>query len=515
MSTIINQFLSKYQYSNLQSEFQDNYESHPNYPSLFAITDTFSLLNIENVAANVPKDQLEELPDCFLGYIKNEDNIFDLGFIERKGDSIAITFEAKKKKIIQIDNFKELWNGVVIIIETNDVKLVKTNSVLQKIVLLAFGLLGLFFIKQEFNFSMEGTVSFVLYTIGFVISIFIIQEKLNRGNESVSKLCSFNENASCSSVINSSGAKINKWLDFSDLPILFFSVAIMTMLIDTTSYLILNILSLFSIPIVIYSVWLQKVKLQKWCMLCLAVSILLIFQGVLFFLSGELPKDISSLILATVLATTLWLFMKSNLEKSSNLEKNNKKLKKFKRNYSVFELLQKPLKTPLRAAIFSTVEIGSRLNPIKVSLALSPSCGHCHSAFEQAIKLFNSNPESIQLSIFFNLNIENKANPYLDIVKNIMQINQKDPEDVVEALSDWHIKRMSLLDWLFKWEQLHIEDEIIEDLQSQYEWCLQNDFNYTPVKMINESEYPREYDLEELKYFISEIEEIKRPLIMV
>ena len=72
---------------------------------------------------------------------------------------------------------------------------------------------------------------------------------------------------------------------------------------------------------------------------------------------------------------------------------------------------------------------------------------------------------------------------------------------------------MSLTDWLFKWEQIHIEDEIVEDIQSQYEWCLQNDFNYTPVKMINENEYPKEYDLEELKYFISEIEEETKPLI--
>lgn len=515
METILHQFLTKHQFSNLQNEFDDNFESHPNYPSLFAITDTFSLLQIDNVAANVPKDQLVQLPDCFLAYVSNEDKGNDLALIEKTNNNIRITFDEKKKIQISIEKFKEAWNGVIIAIEPNEKIESKTNSSFQNITFLVLGVLGLFFIKQEFQFSLVASLSFFLYIIGFVVSIFIIQEKLNKGKEAVSKLCTFNANTSCDSVIKSAGAKINKWLDFSDLPILFFSIASITMLIDTTSYVVLNTLSLLSIPIVIYSVWLQKVKLQKWCMLCLTVSTLLILQASLLIYSGfEFLNNFSSLISATVLVTTLWFFIKKNLEKNADLEKNNKELKRFKRNYKIFELLQKPLKTPTRAAIFSTIEIGSRSNPIKVSLALSPSCGHCHTAFEQAMNLFNSNPENIQLSIFFNLNPENKGNPYLDVVKSMMQINQNDPEDVVEALSDWHIKKMSLADWLIKWEQIHIEDEIVEDIQSQYDWCLQNDFNYTPVKMINENEYPKEYDIEELKYFISEIEETK-PLVMV
>lgn len=516
MNSILEQFLSKHHYSNLFNEFNENYESHPNYPSLFALTDTYTLLGVESVAANVPKDQLEELPNCFLAYVENGDKGSDLAIVEQLKDKIAVKFDKKKKQIITIEAFKELWNGVVVAIEPNENKQIKTNSAFQMALIVGVGLLGLFFMKQGLQFSLSPTISFLLYTIGFVSSIFIIQEKLNKGQENVSKLCKFNENTSCDSVIKSKEAKINIWLDFSDLPILFFSTALIAMLIDISSYDILNTLSFLSIPIVIYSIWLQKVKLKKWCVLCLFVSTLLILQGIILFMSGfEFQSNSITLLIASTIATTIWFFIKNYLEKNLDLEKNNKELKRFKRNYKVFELLQKPLKTPLRAAIFSTVEIGSRLNPVKVSVALSPSCGHCHTAFEQAIKLFNSNPEKIQLSIFFNLNTENKDNPYLDVAKSIMQINQRDPEDAVEALSDWHIKKMNLSDWLFKWEQFEIDDEVTEDLQSQYEWCLQNEFNYTPVKMIKESEFPKEYDLEELKYFISEIEEETKPLVFV
>lgn len=517
MNSVLQQFLSKHGLSNLQTEFDDNYESHPNYPSLFALTDTFTLLHIENVAANVPKDQLDELPMYFLAYVNNGVNGNDISLIENLGDKVGVTFEGKKKKYFSIDEFKNLWNGVVIAIEPNiDNNKFEPESSFSKIIYLTLTLVGVFLVKQWSVFSLEGTISFFLYLIGFVVSILIILEKLNQSEESISKLCSFNENTSCNSVIKSTQTKINKWIDFSDLPILFFSIAITAMLIDTSSFLVLNAMSLLSVPIVIYSLWLQKVKLRKWCVLCLAVSILLVLQAALLFKSGfEFQNNISSLIIATVLSTKLWFFIKDYLEKNIFLEKNNKELKRFKRNYKVFKMLQKPLLVPRIINKFSTVEIGTKLNPVVISIALSPSCGHCHTTFEEAINLYKASPDKIKLVILFNLNPENKDNDYLDVAKSIMQINLRNSNVVLEALSDWHIKRMTLSDWMFKWEQTNVEVEVIENLQLQYNWCQQNDFNYTPVKIINGKELPEQYNIAEIKYFISEIEEEIKPLVMV
>ncbi|MFD2908873.1 vitamin K epoxide reductase family protein [Flavobacterium ardleyense] len=517
MNSILHQFLLKHELSNLQVEFDDCYESHPNFPSLFALTDTFSLLYIENVAANVPKDQLDELPRCFLAYVSNGDKGNDIALIENLTDKVGVTFEGKNKKYFPIDEFKDLWNGVVIAIEpNNENNKVRPKSSFNKIVYLTIAVLGMFLVKQWNVFSFDATISFFLYLLGFVTSIFIIIEKLNQGTESVSKLCSFNENTSCDSVIKSAQTKINNWLDFSDLPILFFSIAIVAMLIDTSSYLILNIVSLLAIPLVIYSVWLQKVKLQKWCFLCLAVSLLLVLQAVLLIKTGfEFKNNISSLLIATVLTVALWFFIRDYLGKNIFLEKSNKELKRFKRNYKVFEMLQKPLNVARTSTKFSTIEIGSHGNPVTLSIALSPSCGHCHTAFEQALALYNSSPNKIKLAIFFNLNPENKNNIYLDVAKSIMQINFKNQKEAVEALSDWHIKKLNLADWMFKWEQINIDAEVIENLQSQYNWCQQNDFNYTPVKMINGKELPEQYNIEEMKYFISEIEEETKPLVLV
>lgn len=516
MEKIIHQFLAKHRFSTLNSEFDDNYESHPNYPSLFAITDTFSLLQIENVAATVPKDQFDQLPICFLGYVRNDDGA-ELALIEQNKNEVVLTFNSQKGRSLSVDAFKELWNGVIIAIEPNINKVGdRPSTFINTIGFLFLGIFMLFFLKQGMQFSLTSMMSYAFYNIGFVLSVFIIQEKLDSSQGNIAKLCSLSEKISCDSVVRSNVAKINEWLDFSDLPILFFSTSLLSILIDPSTDVYINFISLLSLPILIYSIWLQKVKLKKWCVLCLSISLLVTLQAILLFKTGfSFQSNVISLLVAAVITVPLWFFIKNYLEHNAGLEKQNKALKRFKRNYNVFNLLQQPLQYSLEDANFSKIQIGNDSNPITISLILSPSCGHCHSVFEEAIKICNSNKEKIQLSIFYNLNPENKGNPYLEVAKSILQINRKNPEALLEALSDWHIKRMGLTDWLFAWEETKIDDEVLRDLKSQYEWCLMNDFNYTPVNIINQKGYPKEYDLSELNYFISELYEETKPLVMV
>ena len=48
---------------------------------------------------------------------------------------------------------------------------------------------------------------------------------------------------------------------------------------------------------------------------------------------------------------------------------------------------------------------------------------------------------------------------------------------------------------------------ITQEIQKQYEWCSKNNFNYTPVKTVNERVFPNEYELSELKYFLNDFVE--------
>jgi protein-disulfide isomerase len=63
--------------------------------------------------------------------------------------------------------------------------------------------------------------------------------------------------------------------------------------------------------------------------------------------------------------------------------------------------------------------------------------------------------------------------------------------------------------WLNKWKVDSISMKVNQQIQQQYDWCLQNEFNYTPVKIVNGKLYPNEYSISELKYFLNEISQEK------
>jgi len=68
--------------------------------------------------------------------------------------------------------------------------------------------------------------------------------------------------------------------------------------------------------------------------------------------------------------------------------------------------------------------------------------------------------------------------------------------------------------WLKKWNQVKISAITKTELEKQYLFCVENSLNYTPVTVVNNSIYPKEYNLEELKYFISDLEEKQNPVLV-
>ncbi len=97
---LVSRLLKRNQISFDKEELSFQIQSHPSYPSLHAITGVLDHFNIENVAADVPKntETLLQLPNCFIGQINTEQGK-DLVVIERKElDYIIYTTRKQKTK---------------------------------------------------------------------------------------------------------------------------------------------------------------------------------------------------------------------------------------------------------------------------------------------------------------------------------------------------------------------------------------------------------------------------------
>jgi uncharacterized membrane protein len=506
---LVKKLLIQSEYSDAAENFEDLFSSHPNYPSLYAITDSLNMLDIDNVAIKIPKEQFVGLPEIFLTLYKNE-----LVLLLKGDDSVSIESEKGKKTKLTFNEFLLDWDQVIIAVEPNSNKQLPT---LNNYKWLSYVMPAFLLILSSIYLNGNTVHSiFILGTsvIGLILSIFILQEKFDVKTELVSKFCNLKPDASCDSVIKSDQSQITSWLNFTDLPLLFFGINFFTLLIHPIeSSGIISGFSLLAIPFLVYSIWIQEAKIKKWCILCLAVSGIIFLQGLslLFYpiskAAIDLPVGISAYLFSLVLIFPGWMLLKPVLEKEIEATKEVKKLKRFKRNFKVFQSLTKEVKSEIALHKLKGIEFGNPNFSTNIVLFLSPTCGHCHKAFEDAYKLFRKYPESVYVNVLFNVNPENEQNPFRKIVEKLLVINSIDNAKGQEALIDWHIHKVGLDNWEEKWNVSGRDMLVNNEIYNQYNWCMDNELNYTPVKIVNSKFFPDEYEISDLQFFMNDFEE--------
>jgi hypothetical protein len=509
MLKIVQKFLQINKYSEIKSEFKDLFLSHPNYPSLFAITDSLDLLSIENAAVRVSKEQIVDLPQNFLAYFKDE-----LVLVEKAKNFVRIDTINKGRLKLAYEKFLLDWNGVIVAIEPNNV-IARENLKIRfnwlKYSLPIFFLTGLSFYYNSYSLF---SLVFLLFSIfGLMVSILIVLEKLGIHNSVISKFCNLSSNSSCNAVLHSNGIIENKWINFSDLPLIFFGTSFIAILIQPLdSSILVGFLSLLCIPVIVSSIWIQKFEIQKWCVMCLTVSLLIFVQSIIWFSSDLFTLDFNfasvfPFLFSLIFLTTIWFIAKPIVINILSNDNSLKGLKKFKRNYSLLNFLSKKVPYTEGFSALRGLNFGNRNALIKLSIIISPSCTHCHKTFQDAFDLVMRFPDKIFLNVLFNVNPENIDNPYRVVVERLLVVNRSTPGRTVEAVSDWYVKKIGLKKWLKKWHVDSVSILVKQEIQRQYEWCSKNNFNYTPVKIVNDKLYPNEYDLSELKYFLNDFDE--------
>ncbi len=511
---LVKQLLIQNKYSNLVDKFEDLFSSHPNYPSLFAITDSLTLLGVENIAIKIPKEQFVELPENFLTVYKG-----DLVLLSKEDKIVTLLDEKGKKSKLQLNKFIDNWDQIVIALEPNPAK-ENGETKTPKWVLLGISLLLLILLSSFLNGNTFSSVLLLGSTlIGLALSILVLQEKLGVKTELVSKICNFNQESSCDSVIKSDQSQITKWLSFTDLPLLFFGTNFLSLLLrPILSVSIISVLSLLAIPFLIYSIWIQKAKIRKWCLLCLAISGIVFVQAFFFTFNSfdfntSLFYGLVVYLFSAILVFSGWFLIKPLLEKEIKVSEEVKELKRFKRNFKIFHSLTKDVSGIENLENLNGIEFGNFKASTSLVLFLSPSCGHCHKAFQVAYELYNKNPESFYLKILFNINPENKQNKYQIIVQTLLWLNTVNTNNAKEALINWHIDNIDLQTWKEKWRYEANDTLVDKQILDQYTWCVENEFNYSPVKIINSKLFPNEYEITDLYFFMNDYEELNQEQI--
>jgi len=519
--TFLKKYLRKNQYYNLEDEFYVQLESHPNFPSLYAIIDTFNFFEVENLAVKIDKEELENLPHSFLSVV-DSDTGNEIVSTEKNKNNISIEFSNGFKKKISKDDYLKIWTGIIVGIEANQINKSHLLSSNKKQSMLAGGVFMLLsilvFLENKDNLILA-SIYYLLLLTGLIISCFLVREEMGLHNDSISKICNVTEKTSCKEVMSSNGAIVFKNVSLSDISLLYFSSLMLFFILNSFSSnsTIYSIIGIFSVPIILYSIFYQGFIVKKWCLLCLGIDAVLLLQIIVISFNFSLELNSTSVvsIFSGVVIILLFFYLgnefKKRVLKINKDEEIELQYHKLKRNYFVFNTLLKNNQKIEEEQLDSlkTIIIGKIESPITLFLVLSASCGHCHTAYEKAMKLVRKNPNDIKIKLIFNINIENLENRTNLVYKQASNYYWSgEVQKAITLLNDWHIERMDLEKWKSKWESNQF-DYSTSMIPNQYNWCLENNIQYTPAIILNGHVLPKEYQINELHYFINELIEEK------
>ncbi len=496
--------------------------SHPDYPSLKAITDSLDYFGIENVAANVPKDALVQLPPSFLALIEIE-SITQLVLVYRESSNIRVTLESGKIRRYGVDEFLKLWTGTIIAIEVPEKKVSKSSlnvsrkNVTAFVLILSF--LGMFVFQ---GVTAVTSIYAFLSLLGLIISYLIIDEALGKENVFVARVCGTisSSDAGCSRVINSKSGVVLKGLTLGDISFIYFlSLTISTVLFMANIGMLLFITAL-SLPVIFYTIYSQAFVLKSWCALCLGTSAVVLLQFVTLVIAFS-GWDFSLQYLANgifivTLVSTGWLLTKPLLKSKKLLKEVQKDYMVLKRDASVFGAILKENEVINLEAVGEDSQIffGNRNGVLQLTAYTNPLCGYCTEAFKAYDKLLKQFPEDVGVQFVFNTPKDIKNQSTL-ISKRIVELYIENANSALSALRLWFSSRDLDL-WKASYGERTSMLLTSENILSEHRKVVTtNRIDYTPETLIGNSKLSRKhYQYRDLPLFINYLKEQKEEAVL-
>lgn len=519
LSFLVLSLLHKHKINLDTKEFDFQIKSHPSYPSLHSITGVLSHFKVDNLALKVPNDEetITQLPNCFLAQVNTEKGTF-FSIVNREKEKFYLTLDISEKQVLSLSEFQKKFTGILVAIDNEDSKNPKaiketyySKAVYLSIIVLFFILF--FYAKPNFISALH----FLLSITGLSISILIIKHNLGMDSKIVDSICSKeSKNTNCDNVLKSNGSKIFNVLKLSDASLIFFTSLCMSWLmisLTNSQSEALFLISLFTIPLVVYSLYYQKFIAKSWCILCLGIVLVLVAQILLSLLNSTFKFNLSQLTLiitafSFLLVSSIWLFVVNKLENVVAYNKLKIEAIKFKRNFNLFKSLLYN-KSTLEYNIPKVQEItfGNKLALLNITIITNPFCGHCKAVHNLIESILEQYHQQICIIVRFNIDTTKETSDVVKITSRLLEIYYHDGEiDCLNAMHDIY-NDLSSDKWLAKYGTCTNIEPYLNILLTESNWCKTHNINFTPEILLNGRSFPSEYNREDLIYFIEDLAE--------
>lgn len=519
VSYITVQFLKQLKVRVTSTTITDSVENHPDYPSLFSISDSLKKWKVENLALQVEPVNLDKLPVPFLAHIGKAGGSFVL--VNAVDETVNYIDGNGKIRTQKRDEFIRDWTGNVLLAEASndsgqkDYQTQRKKEILDilrmpAILLASIGLILLYGLSH-INELVWSLVSLAVKLTGVVVTSLILLYELDNLNPFAKRICRADKNLNCKAVLGSKHAKLFNLVGWGQIGFFYFAGGFLYSLLGQGFQLaFLSWLNLVALPYIAFSVLYQWRVARQWCLLCLTVQALLAVEGMLSFINYWnvfQPSDFSinelvPLLTSFLLPIFFWLATQKVYTMAVRGKQYRKEVSQFKYNKDIFYSLlskQKKISSPIEGLGVTLGNPSAKNTIIKVC---NPYCGPCANAHPVIDEILEQN-EEVKVQIIFNAtNNENdiKAKP----ASHLLALYKKNDQKLIHmALDTWYNAKVKDYKLFADKYPLNGElDEQAEDLRAMSDWCRENGITFTPTFFINGRQLPETYRIEDLKYLL-------------
>lgn len=518
-TSVVRNLLTKLEIGCTSNYLKDNILSHPEHPSLLAVSDTLTKYRIENLPVKVDGQKLQEFPLPFIVQLSDKGGMFHV--LTRYSDKECIYLDDKGKQVIvPTKEFLTRWTGVCLLAETTAdsgepgiaEKLAerKAMTIFKWVGTLSLLLWAVFsFFNSQFTPEIDPLLAgayALLKVLGLAVGTMLLWYEVDKYNPALQSFCPGGKKINCDSVLNSKYAKIRSGnLSLGLIGFSYFFGTLAFLLINgfqNASLAPLAYLSFAALPMVVLSAYYQGVVIKQWCRFCMVVQAVLLLEASIAFLGGFHlirlePTSILLLIALLIMPIPVWNWLKPLLEKEKEANLYKWGLQKLKNNPDVFlGLLQKSrkIKTSIEGLGITLKNDAARYDVVKVC---NPYCGPCAKAHPLLDDLLREG--KINLQILFTVSTD-EADRRNKPVKHFLALDEMDKERAHKAMDNWYLSKDKDYEEFAKAYELN--GELLRQdhkILAMDEWCKAEKITHTPTIFINGYELPKEYSIEDLK----------------
>lgn len=508
-----------------QSSIEERLFQHQNYPSLLSLSDTLKSFDISCLTIGIDLLKLSQIPLPAIGYFKTGKEGLFVIFDKIEENQVTYTDEYRNEKTISFSKLKDIWNGIILLVEANkeleeiDYVQKRKEEQIKKTVfwgsIISMLILGLFFM---FLLSFKVNILYSFKVIGLLLSYLLLQKQFGNSNTFLDNICENSKKSSCKSVLNSEGGKLFGIYHLSEIACAYFCAGIISIWLSINdNYNLSNHLLIAGVAcgFSLYTIYYQSNVIKKWCPLCLLLTTFLWIEFVvnLFLIDTfrfSFDKGSIGIIISFLITFVLWLHTRDSMLKSKEIPSLKRKLNHFKKSESVFHSLLSNQPKVLDEKLPYEFEKGSNDALLTLIMVSDPMCKYCIEMHRVIEDLWQKNKTNIKIIFRFSVNANKTDSVSYRFLEHLIKLQIYNPnKESLHALKDWFLLKnhKDARHWKEKYPITHNynNENINSILKKHRTWFTKSSIKHSPTIVLNGKIIPKEFSIQDISYHLNNI----------